>query len=50
MFFDCDRSFVQSLGSFIQQSHSLSKVQYLADRDVLKFTLLHKMTTQVPVS
>jgi len=34
--------------SFIQQSHTLNKVQYLAERNVFKITWFYKMMTQVP--
>jgi hypothetical protein len=44
------QSFVQPFTSFIQQSRTLNKVQYLTDRDVLKVTWFHKMTTQMPES
>ena len=50
MHFDHDQFFVQPLNSFIQQSRTLSKEQYLAARYVFKVTWFHKMTTQGPVS
>jgi len=52
MHVDPDQSFVHPMRSFIQQSCTLSKVQYLyfADRDVFKITRFHDMTTQVPAS
>jgi hypothetical protein len=50
MHFDRYRSFVQPFSSFIQQSLTLKKVQYLTDRDVFKVTWFRKVTTQVPES
>ena len=50
MHFDGDKSFVQTFSSFIQQSHTLNKLQYLADRDVFKGTWFYKMMNQVPQS
>jgi hypothetical protein len=47
MYFDCYLSFMQPLCSCIQQPCTLNKVQYPADRDVIKVTCFQKMTTQV---
>ena len=42
MHFNRDESFVWPLSSFIQQSLTLNKVHYLAERDVFKVTWFHK--------
>ena len=50
MHFDGEKSFVQTFSSFIQQSHTLNKLQYLANRSVFRVTWVLKMMTQVPES
>jgi len=49
MHLDHDRMFVQPLSSIIQQSWTLSTVQYLANRDVSQVIWFQKMTNQVPL-
>jgi hypothetical protein len=39
---------LQPFSSFIQQSLTLNKVQYLAEKNVFKITWLYKLMTQVP--
>ena len=43
----CYWCLLQPFSSFNQQSHTLNKVQYLADRNVFKITWFYKMMTQV---
>jgi hypothetical protein len=50
VYFDRYQSFVQPLFSCNQQPCILNKVQYPDDRDILKVTWFHKMTTQVSKS
>jgi len=47
---DCYQFFVHPFSSFFQQSHTLNKMQYLADTDVFIVTCFHKMMSQVPKS
>jgi len=44
----CYQFFLHPFSSFFQQSHTLNKVQNLADRDVFNVTWFHKMMSQVP--
>jgi len=48
--FNHNRSFLQLLSLFIEQSYALNRVQYLSDGDVYKVTWFHELMSQVPES